>query len=179
MAVGIYVRFATRPASDLATRRPRNHFLSMRSADAPLVLRGLDHLVLRARDPVRLAAFYCQALGCTVDRLQDGLGLTQLRAGAALIDIVDVKGELGRAGGSAPGPEGHNLDHFCLKVDPFDGPAIRQHLLDSGFAPGDVVQRFGADGEGPSIYVKDPEGNTVELKGPGANHASTRSADRD
>ena len=136
------------------------------SADTPFRLRHIDHVVLRVRDVDRMVAFYCDALGCTVEKVQEDLGLTHLRAGGALIDIVDVAGKIGRMGGAAPGAEGHNTDHFCLRVDPFDGAAIQEHLRARGAEPGDVGRRYGAEGVGPSIYFEDPEGNTVELKGP-------------
>jgi len=126
---------------------------------------GLDHVVLRARSAPHMVAFYCH-LGCAVEKVQEELGLTQLRAGTALIDIVDIHGELGRMGGHAPGPDSHNMDHLCLRVEPFDSDRIRTFLTDMGYAPGEVVQRYGAEGYGPSIYVNDPEGNMVELKGP-------------
>ena len=110
--------------------------------------------------------FYCDVLGCILDRRRDEIGLAQLRAGRSLIDLVPVDGKLGRAGGAAPGREGRNLDHFCLRVEPFDGPAIRRRLRSAGVAAGKVAKRNGAEGDGPSIYLTDPEGNTVELKGP-------------
>jgi catechol 2,3-dioxygenase-like lactoylglutathione lyase family enzyme len=69
-------------------------------------------------------------------------------------------------GGAAPGAEGRNLDHLCLSIEPFDGEAILQYLAGQGHAAGPVESRYGAEGQGPSIYVKDPEGNVVELKGP-------------
>lgn len=131
----------------------------------PMTILGLDHVVLRAADPARMIAFYCQVLGLTVEKVQAEIGLTQLRGGRTLIDIVDVAGTLGRPGGPAPGPTGRNMDHLCLQVTPFDGARIRAHLIGHGASPSDVVSRFGAQGEGPSIYVDDPEGNTVELKG--------------
>ncbi|MGE0357536.1 MAG: VOC family protein [Burkholderiales bacterium] len=127
---------------------------------------GIDHVVLRVRDADRAAAFYVEVLGCTLERRRDDIGLMQLRAGRSLIDLVPVDGPLGRAGGAAPGEEGRNLDHLCLRVEPFDGEAIRDFLRSRGCEPGEVATRFGAEGEGPSIYVRDPEGNTVELKGP-------------
>jgi glyoxylase I family protein len=77
-----------------------------------------------------------------------------------------VDGPLGRQGGAAPGAQGRNLDHFCVRVEPFDADAIRAELRAHGFAPGPVEMRYGAEGNGPSIYVPDPEGNVVELKGP-------------
>lgn len=136
------------------------------AAVSPLVIRGMDHIVLRVVDLEAMMGFYMGVLGCTLERRRDDLGLVHLRAGAALIDLVPVDGKLGLAGGAAPGTEGRNLDHFCLQVAPFDEAAIRAHLEKSGVKTGDTAQRFGAEGEGPSLYVTDPEGNTIELKGP-------------
>jgi len=129
-------------------------------------LQGLDHIVLRVVDLDRMLRFYCDVLGCTVERRQEALGLIQLRAGSALIDLVPVDGKLGAAGGAPPGAQGRNLDHFCLRVEPFDADRIRAHLQSFGCIPGPVASRYGAQGQGPSIYVPDPEGNVVELKGP-------------
>lgn len=129
---------------------------------------GIDHIVLRVRDVARMRAFYCEVLGCSPERGQEELGLYQLRAGHALIDLVDVAGPLGRAGGPPPGSEGRNLDHLCLRIEPFDADAITRHLAGHGVEAGEVVSRYGAEGEGPSLYLQDPEGNTVELKGPPA-----------
>jgi catechol 2,3-dioxygenase-like lactoylglutathione lyase family enzyme len=129
-------------------------------------IQHIDHLVLRVVDAERMLQFYCEALGCTVERRQDAIGLVQLRAGSSLIDLVPVSGKLGRAGGAAPGPEGRNLDHFCLRIDPFDEHQIRAQLARHGCTAGPVERRYGAEGEGPSIYLADPEGNVVELKGP-------------
>lgn len=126
---------------------------------------GIDHLVLRARDQEALVAFYVEVLGLTVERRQDAIGLVQLRAGSGLIDIVGVDGTLGRMGGAAPGPEGRNLDHFCLTVAGFDMETVRAHLLAHGVEVGEEGLRYGAGGEGLSIYLKDPEGNGVELRG--------------
>ena len=131
-----------------------------------LTIAGLDHLVLRVTDLTAMMAFYTDVLGCSVEKIQDNLGLYQLRAGNALIDLVPVDGPLGQKGGAAPGPEGRNLDHFCLRVEPFDADAIIAHLRAHGADPAPVASRYGAQGQGPSIYVADPEGNVVELKGP-------------
>jgi len=128
--------------------------------------RDIDHLVLRVVDLETALAFYTGVLGCTVERRDDAIGLVQLRAGRSLVDLVPVGGTLGRAGGAAPGREGRNLDHFCLRIDPFDEAAIRRDLAAAGVAAGPTERRFGAEGAGPSIYLTDPEGNTVELKGP-------------
>ena len=131
-----------------------------------LPIRDIDHVVLRVRDLQDMLRFYVEVLGCPVVREQEGIGLFQLRAGRSLIDLVPVDSPLGREGGAAPGQEGRNLDHFCLRVDPFDEVAIRAHLQAHGVAAGKTEMRYGAEGEGPSIYIQDPEGNVVELKGP-------------
>ena len=129
-------------------------------------IRNIDHLVLRVVSLDAMLRYYCDALGCSVERRQDEIGLVQLRAGNSLIDLVPVDGKLGRAGGAAPASQGRNLDHFCLRVEPFDEVAIRSQLAQHGYAAGPVEQRYGAEGEGPSIYASDPEGNIVEFKGP-------------
>ncbi|QGM44351.1 VOC family protein [Methylocystis heyeri] len=129
-------------------------------------IRELDHLVLRVVNLDAMLKFYCDVLGCVIERRQEALGLTQLRAGRSLLDLVPVDGPLGSAGGAAPGKEGRNLDHFCFRIDPFDEGAIRRHLEAHGVDAGDTAVRYGAEGSGPSIYVTDPEGNVVELKGP-------------
>jgi catechol 2,3-dioxygenase-like lactoylglutathione lyase family enzyme len=131
-----------------------------------LNIREIDHLVLRVRDVDAMIRFYGEVLGCPVHRVDERIGLVQLRAGRGLIDLVPVDSEIGRAGGAAPGREGRNMDHFCLRVEPWDAEAIRAHLRAHGVDAGAVAQRFGAEGQGPSMYLTDPEGNTVELKGP-------------
>jgi len=137
-----------------------------RPAAAPFAIKALDHVVLRYRDVARGVRFYREVLGCTLERERPDIGLTQLRAGASLIDLIDVAGEIGREGGAAPGKEARDLDHFCLAIEPWDADAIRRHLARHGVAAGEVARRFGAEGDGPSIYLHDPEGNQIELKGP-------------
>ena len=134
----------------------------------PFQLQQIDHVVLRVRDVAAMQAFYCDVLGCSVERRQDGIGLIQLRAGQSLIDLVPVDGKLGRMGGAAPGAEGRNMDHLCLRAEPFDREAIVAHLEAHGVRVGDFGVRYGAEGEGPSQYLFDPEDNLVELKGPSA-----------
>jgi catechol 2,3-dioxygenase-like lactoylglutathione lyase family enzyme len=134
--------------------------------DSPVRIREIDHIVLRVRDLDVMIAFYCEVLGCSIERRQDEIGLVQLRAGSSLVDLVPVDGKLGRAGGAAPGAEGRNVDHFCFRVEPFDEAAIRRHLESHGVAAGPTESRNGAEGEGPSIYLHDPEHNMIELKGP-------------
>jgi catechol 2,3-dioxygenase-like lactoylglutathione lyase family enzyme len=128
-------------------------------------IREIDHIVLRVVDLDRMIRFYTEVLGCTVERRQDAIGLVQLRAGSALVDLVPVDQKLGRMGGAPPGKEGRNVDHFCFRVEPFDEAAIRAHLDRFDVPHGPAESRYGAEGEGPSIYIADPEGNTVELKG--------------
>ena len=135
----------------------------------PLDIRGLDHVVLRVADLERSLHFYVDVLGCPVERRIEKLGLVQLRAGSGLIDLVPMGAPLGDAGGAAPpavGEGGRNLDHFAIQLGAFDEAALRAHLEANGVEPGDVGQRYGALGTGPSMYITDPDGNTVELKGP-------------
>ncbi len=129
-------------------------------------IREIDHIVLRVVDLDAMLRFYCELLGCCVERRQDDIGLVQLRAGRNMIDLVAVDGKLGRAGGAAPGREGRNLDHLCLRIEVFDETALRRELTAGGATVGDYGSRYGAEGEGPSLYLLDPEGNAVELKGP-------------
>jgi catechol 2,3-dioxygenase-like lactoylglutathione lyase family enzyme len=132
----------------------------------PPKLLGLDHVVLRVRDLDAALRFYVGMLGCVEERRIEQLGLIQVRAGSSLIDLVPVASPLGKAGGRAPDPNAKNLDHFCLRIEPFDADELAAHLRAHGVEPGDVGQRYGADGTGPSMYVRDPDGNVVELKGP-------------
>lgn len=128
-------------------------------------IREIDHVVIRAADPAALTRFYCDVLGCRVEREQRELGLVQLRAGRSLIDLVTIGGPLDRESGAREA-DGRNMDHLCLRVEPFDGDALKAHLASCGAQPGDIVERYGAEGFGPSLYLFDPEGNMVELKGP-------------
>jgi glyoxylase I family protein len=132
----------------------------------PIDVRNLDHVVLRVSDVNTSLAFYCEVLGCREERRLEELGLYQLRAGASLIDLVDVEGPLGKAGGPPPGEQARNVDHVALFLAGFDEPAIRAHLEKHGVEAGDVAERYGAQGMGPSLYIRDPDGNTIELKGP-------------
>ena len=129
-------------------------------------IREIDHVVLRVRNLQDMLDFYCNALGCRIEKQLTKSGLIQLRAGTCLLDLVPVDSKLGRAGGAAPGKDGLNMDHFCFRIDPFDVSDITQHLTRYGIEAGEVASRYGAEGSGPSIYVNDPDGNTVELKGP-------------
>ena len=131
-----------------------------------IAIREIDHVVIRVRELERMIDFYCDVVGCTLEWRRDDLGLVHLRAGRSLIDLVPVAGPLGRKGGAAPGNEGRNMDHVCLRVEPFDQDAILAHLERHRARVGEILPRYGADGKGVSIYVYDPEDNLVELKGP-------------
>jgi catechol 2,3-dioxygenase-like lactoylglutathione lyase family enzyme len=135
---------------------------------SPFRICDLDHLVLRVSDVDSMIGFYCDVLGCEVERRVDEIGLIQLRAGRSLIDLVPVDGKLGQQGGAPPGREGRNVDHFCLRIEPFEEEALISYLAQNGIETiGEIATRYGADGNGPSIYLYDPEGNIVELKGGG------------
>ena len=121
---------------------------------------GLDHVVLRVGDMARSIRFYERVLGCREERRVPAIGLVQMRAGTALIDLVPADAAEGPARVPA------NMDHFALRLAHLDEPALRAHLAAHGIEAGDLARRYGADGFGPSIYITDPDGNTVELKGP-------------
>ena len=130
-----------------------------------ITIQNIDHVVLRVSDLDKVARFYIDVLGARWEKKQEAIGLYQLRAGTSLIDLVPVDGKLGRMGGAAPGEGGRNVDHICFRVLPWDGEAILAHLAGHGMEA-EIVSRYGADGDGPSIYLADPEGNHLELKGP-------------
>ena len=127
---------------------------------------GLDHVVLRVKDVDASLDWYKRVLGCVEERVIPDFGLYQLRVGTALIDLVPVDGKLGKMGGGAPGKKKRNMDHFALQLLEFDEKKIRAYLKRRGVAAGQVDRRYGSLGHGPSMYVSDPDGNTVELKGP-------------
>jgi catechol 2,3-dioxygenase-like lactoylglutathione lyase family enzyme len=122
-----------------------------------LRVRGLDHVVLRVADMDRAITFYEQVLGLHVERRLPEIGLVQLRAGTAMIDLVPR---------TEDEDEGRNMDHYAVRIEEMDVPALTAHLKRHGIDPGEVRRRYGAEGYGSSIYITDPDGNTVELKGP-------------
>jgi catechol 2,3-dioxygenase-like lactoylglutathione lyase family enzyme len=132
----------------------------------PFQATGIDHVVLRVADLERSIGFYRDVLGCVVERRLDELGLVQLRAGRSLIDLVDVDAPLGRSGGAAPGVQARNMDHVAIAIDDFDESAIRAHLARHAVEADETKRLYGAEGFGPSIYLRDPDDNRVELKGP-------------
>lgn len=126
--------------------------------DAPFSLLRLDHLVLRTTDVPRLVAFY-RMLGCNEVRRIEALNMTQLRAGSSMLDIV------GADDSPQDGP-GRNLDHFAIRVEPFDLEGILAFCRARGIDATPMERLLGADGYGPAVYLRDPDGNRVELKGP-------------
>ena len=132
----------------------------------PFALKQIDHVVLRIRDLDASLHSYRDVLDCTLDKVQDKIGLWQVRAGSSLIDLVPLTGALGSLGGAAPRKEGRNVDHFAIEIDRFDEAAIRAHLASHNVTITDSGRRYGAKGDGPSVYILDPDGNSVELKGP-------------
>lgn len=133
----------------------------------PFTVERIDHVVFRVRDLAASVAFYGRVLGCHVVRERPDLGLVHLRAGASMVDLVSIDGPLGRAGGEGPKAEARNVDHLCLRVEPFDELRIVAHLAEYGVVPkGPASTNFGAEGEGLSLYFCDPDGNVIELKGP-------------
>ena len=128
-------------------------------------VRLIDHVVLRTANMEPMVRLYSRVLGCEVERsLPPETGLVQLRAGQSLIDLVAVDSELGRRGGGAPAASGNNMDHFCLQIEPLEESAITGWLVECGLEAGEFELRYGAEGFGPSIYLQDPDGNTVELR---------------
>jgi catechol 2,3-dioxygenase-like lactoylglutathione lyase family enzyme len=128
-------------------------------------IKGIDHVVIRVVNLDGAISFYRDVLGCAVERVREDLGLVHMRAGTTLIDLISVEGKLGQMGGDAPAPRARNMDHLCLRIEPFDEEALRAHLSAHGLSAGAVQTNYGAEGDGPSLYVSDPEGNVVELKG--------------
>jgi glyoxylase I family protein len=138
----------------------------MTAPPPPFSVQRLDHVVLRVADLERSIAFYRDVLGCGIVKRRDDLGLVHLRAGASMIDLVGIDGPLGRRGGAAAGAEARNVDHVCLRIEPFDETALCAHLERHGQPRSEPAQiNFGAEGDGPSFYLHDPDGNAVELKG--------------
>lgn len=142
-----------------------SHDRTQNPSQNPIGIRALDHVVLRSAHVTALLEFYTGVLGCVVEReLDPAFGLIQLRAGNSLIDLVDVNGELGRSGGPAPARTGHNLDHFCLEIDAVDEQLLLDWLNSRNVSSSEFARRYGANGFGRSVYIQDPDGNTVELK---------------
>tara|TARA_B100000676_G_C17985173_1_gene791472 strand:+ start:327 stop:875 length:549 start_codon:yes stop_codon:yes gene_type:complete len=133
---------------------------------SPINVIGLDHVVLRVANIKISLEWYKNVLGCVEERIVPNLGLYQLRLGLALIDLVPFDGTLGKIGGGPPTKKRRNMDHFAIQIIDFDEKKIRLHLSRQGVESTSVERRYGSLGHGPSMYILDPDGNTVELKGP-------------
>lgn len=127
-------------------------------------VKAIDHIVLRTDDLAGMLHFYCDVLNCAEERSLPELGLVQLRAGTALIDIVTVDSELGKLGGKSPQQDGRNMDHLCLRIEPMQETELIETLKQQGIEAPDFEERYGAEGYGRSIYIEDPEANVVELR---------------
>src|SRR5258708_133274 len=112
---------------------------------SPIKVTELDHVVLRCRDQGRMLDFYTEVLGMTEER--------------RMVALVP----------GAPGSfESANVDHLCLMLAPVPLEDVARHLAERGVETiGEPMIRYGATGNGPSLYIRDPEGNVVELKVPG------------
>ena len=133
----------------------------------PFALAGIDHVVLLVEGMDEVTRFYTEVLGCSVDNDLPQYGMRQLRAGAALIDLVDISSPEG----SWARPEiagGRNVDHVALGLRPADPEAVRRHLTENGVAIVEEGDRVGALGDTLSFYVMDPSGNQIELSFPPA-----------
>lgn len=133
----------------------------------PITIQAIDHVVLRVADMSRSMHFYCEVLGCREERRNDDVGLVQLRAGGSIIDLID----LGALPDAAPGPgsdaAGRNMDHFAVRIEAYDATELKAYLGTHGIEPTEEQDSvYGAEGRGPAMYIQDPDGNTVELKGP-------------
>jgi len=140
---------------------------------APFALSGLDHVVLRVPDMANALAFYVGVLGAVEERRVDKIGLVQLRVGKSLIDLIDLAKWTKEPRVS---PETFNVDHICLRIEPFEEAQITRYLTAKGIAIHEKGERYGAEGSGPSVYIRDPFLNVVELKGPASPHAMTQPA---
>jgi glyoxylase I family protein len=122
-------------------------------------IKGIDHVVLRVRDLARAVTFYQDVLGLKEEMRIERIGLAMMRAGFSMIDLQD-------AAKAPPLPDGANMEHYCVQIEAYDPAELYAYLDAKGVKHGEVAMRFGADGQGPSVYIEDPDGNTVELKGP-------------
>lgn len=130
---------------------------------SPVRFLNLDHLVIRCTNISNMQRFYGDVLGCTLERALEEQGLYQFRAGAALIDLVDITKPIGQ--GPAPDPVRRNMAHFCLRIEDADWDEIISFFRENGIDVDEQpARRYGADGQGQSVYLRDPEGNEIELK---------------
>ena len=136
-----------------------------RKSKPPFRLEGIDHVLLLVNGIKPAAQFYTGVLGCTVEEQLPQYGMLQLRAGSALIDLVDISvPEASWA--KPPVAGGRNLDHLCLALGAHDEGALRRHLARHRVEILEEGVHGGSRGESLSLYIRDPSGNVIELKGP-------------
>lgn len=123
----------------------------------------IDHVVIRVRDMGPMLAFYRDVLGCALIKHNEKVGLYHLRAGDAMIDLLQVGGMRPPANRKT---DSQNMDHVALRLARFDADQLTSYFAGHGIDIGDPMQRFGAAGDGLSVYLHDPEGNQIELKAP-------------
>ena len=133
----------------------------------PIQIRKFDHVVFRVKNIARSMKFYEEVLGAHLDKADEALGLYHMKMGDVMIDLIPVDGKLGSAVGSKEINQlTRNVEHVCVRVIPFDGARILVHL-DAHDVKYDlpIEQNYGNEGTGPSLYLEDPDGNVIELKG--------------
>jgi catechol-2,3-dioxygenase len=124
---------------------------------SPIKIAEIDHVVFRCRDQTRMLDFYTRIIGLTEERRIDQIGLIQLRAGRSMIDLVPAE--------TASDDKSRNVDHVCLGIEAADLSSIARYLKENSVeVMGEPATRYGARGMGLSIYLRDPEGNLIELK---------------
>jgi glyoxylase I family protein len=124
---------------------------------SPIKIAEIDHVVFRCRDQPKMLAFYTDIIGLSEERRIDQIGLIQLRAGQSMIDLVPAE--------TASDDKSRNVDHVCLGIEAADLSAIAHYLKENSVEViGEPAIRYGARGMGLSIYLRDPEGNVIELK---------------
>jgi len=132
----------------------------------PFAVARIDHVVLRCRDIQAMLDFYRDVLGLDVAKRNERLGMIHLRAGSAMVDLIPMAQLPTDRDGPASTATSHNMDHLCLRIEPFDVARLEAYFGARGIMLGELRVRFGAEGDGTSFYLQDPEGNRVELKGP-------------
>jgi glyoxylase I family protein len=135
---------------------------AMDTAPPPFTLKGLDHVLLLVEHMPRALAFYRDVLGCTVANALPQFGMLELTAGASMLDLVDIADPAG-AWAKPDAPGGRNMDHLCLALGRCDTADLRRHLAAHGIA---ITEEREERGSSFSLYVRDPSGNTIELKAP-------------
>ncbi|MBL4812473.1 MAG: VOC family protein [Rhodobacteraceae bacterium] len=131
----------------------------------PFTLAGLDHVVFLVDDMPVALKFYADVLGCVPGYSYPAMGMEQVWCGTALIVLWDTT-HPGAASAVPPVAGGRNVDHVCIATSPFEPAAMRAHLAAHGVEIEREATHGGARGMGFSVYIRDPFGNKLEVKGP-------------